>query len=230
MEWQGARKLDVYVQMIGGEQPLRLTSFGIRRICCIDWSPDGQWISFARCDHGVGGVFKVPALGGAERKVTDVTCMETVLASPQWTRDGKSMLLSDRCVPNGPYGIVVFSFATGQKRCLTAPLSNNELDRSLNLSPDGRAVAFLQSTTPGVAEIYVIPLERGTPRQLTTDGKRITQIMWSADGSRIIFSSVRGGTFSDRLWHVSLDGGDIEPETVYSNIGEPVARRAASSF
>ena len=229
--WNGKdqRKLDVYVQMIGGEQPLRLTSSGIRAICCIDWSPDGQWISFVRCDHGVGGVFKVPALGGAERKVTDVTCMETLLGTPQWTRDGKSMLLGDRCVPNGPYGIVVFSFATGQKRCLAAP-SNDAQDSDLNLSPDGRTVAFVRGTTSNTREIYVVPLEGGPPRRLTSDRSRIEQIMWAGDGKRIIFHSIRGGTLSGRLWNVSVDGGEIEPETVYPNIGDSIARRSASSF
>jgi DNA-binding winged helix-turn-helix (wHTH) protein len=57
--WNGKdqNKMDLYVQMIGGEQPLRLTYSGIRNICCLDWSPDGQWISFARWDGDVGGVF-----------------------------------------------------------------------------------------------------------------------------------------------------------------------------
>ena len=219
--WNGKdkRKLDVYVQMIGGEQPLRLTYSGIRQVCCIDWSPDGQWVSFVRCDNGAGGIIKVPALGGVERKVTDVPCIETDLDTPQWTRDGKSMLLGDRCVPNGPYGIVVFSFATGQKRCLTAPPSNNALDSNLNLSPDGRTVAFVRGTTQGMEEIYVVPLEGGSPRRLTADGKRLGQLMWAADGRRIIFHSIRGDTFSDRLWKVAVDGGEIEPETVYPNIG-----------
>jgi Tol biopolymer transport system component/DNA-binding winged helix-turn-helix (wHTH) protein len=229
--WNGKdqRKLDVYVQMIGGQQPLRLTNSGTRIVCCASWSPDGQRISFVRCDHGVGGIFTVPVLGGDERKLTDIPCIEIDLGSPEWTRDGMSMLLADRCVHDGPYGILVFSLATGQKRCLTAPPSNDALDGFWKLSPDGRTVAFLRSTTPGVEEIFVIPLEGGTPRQLTTDGKRITQIMWAADGRRIIFSSVRGGTFSDRLWSVSLDGGQIKPETVYSNIGElsPDGRRVA---
>jgi Tol biopolymer transport system component/DNA-binding winged helix-turn-helix (wHTH) protein len=229
--WNGKeqRKIEIYVQMIGGEQPLRLTYSGVRPICCLAWSPDAQWISFARCDNGVGAVFKVPVLGGAERKVTDVTCMETDLANPAWTLDGKSMLLGDRCVPNGPYGIVVLSLATGQKHCLTAPPSNNALDRSLTLSPDGRTVAFIRATTQGAEEIYIVPLEGGPARRLTSDGNRIGNIMWAADGRRIIFASRRGGTLSNRLWNVSVYGGDIEPETIYPNIGvlSPNGRRVA---
>lgn len=223
----GFANFDIYVQMIGGEQPLRLTWSGVRHICCIGWSPDGQWISFARCRAGVGTIFKVPVLGGPEHKVTDAACWENV--KTWWILDGKSMLLSDRCVPNGPRGIVVFSFATGEKRCLIAPSTNNAMVYSPKISPDGRMVAFLQFTTVGVSEIYVIPLEGGPARRLTADGKWITDLMWAADGKRIIFSSDRGGKLSDRLWEVPLEGGDIKPETIYPNVGSlsPDGRRLA---
>lgn len=215
--WNGKdqNKSDIYVQMIGGEQPLRLTYSGIRNICCLDWSPDGQWISFARWDGDVGGVFIIPALGGPERKLADVTSMEGYLGGPTWTLDGKALLLGDRCVPDGPYGIVVFSLATGQKHCLSAPPSNNGMDYDLNLSPDGGTVAFVRSNnTAGAGEIYVVPLEGGVARQLTSDGNGIGDIMWAADGKRIIFNGYRGGYIDDRLWQVSIEGGEIEPETV----------------
>lgn len=228
----GFAKFDIYVQMIGGERPLRLTWSGVGptddpHICCLAWSPDGQWISFARCRAGSGTIFKVPVLGGPEHKVTDAACWEHVRT--WWTLDGKSMLLNDRCVPNGPRGIVVFSFATGEKRCLIAPSSNNAMVYSPKISPDGRMVAFLQFTTVGVSEIYVIPLEGGGARRLTADGKWITDLMWAADGKRIIFSSDRGGRLSERLWEVPMEGGDIKPETIYPNVGSlsPDGRRIA---
>jgi Tol biopolymer transport system component len=229
--WNGPdqNKIDAYVQMIGGDQPLRLTYSGTRRICCLSWSPDGQRISFARCDNDAGAVYTVPVLGGPERKLTDVTCMEFDLGIPQWTPDGKFLLLADRCVPNGPYGIVAFSLETGEKHCVTAPPSPNEVDAGFKLSPNGRMVAFLRNTTPGVDEIYIVPVARGTPRQLTSDGQRILAIMWAADGKRIIFLSRRGGFLSDRLRQVSVEGGEIKPETVYPHFGtlSPDGQRVA---
>jgi Tol biopolymer transport system component len=44
-------------------------------------------------------------------------------------------------------------------------------------------------------------------------------MMWAADGKRIIFYSSRGGYLGDRLWQVSIEGGEVEPETVYPHIG-----------
>jgi Tol biopolymer transport system component/DNA-binding winged helix-turn-helix (wHTH) protein len=219
--WNGPdqNKLDVYVQMIGGEQPVRLTYSGARRICCLDWSSDGERISFVRCNHDAGAVYTVPALGGAELKLTDVTCREFYMGTPTWTLDGKSMLLVDHCVPDGPYGIVMFTLETGQKRCLTAPASNDAEDSGLHLSPDGRSVAFVQSPKMSdIGAIYVIPLEGGTPRQLTS-GNPVTDMMWAADGKRIVFLSQQGYTPSDRLWQISLEGGRVEPETVYQHLG-----------
>ena len=227
--WKGEdqKQYDIYIQMIGGEKPLRLTWSGAKHICCIGWSPDGQWISFARCNPDGGTIFKVPVLGGPEHKVTDAACLDD--ARTWWSPDGNFMLHSDRCVPNGPHGLVVFSFETGEKRCLIAPPVENTVVYWPKLSPDGRTVAFLQSTTAGVSDIYVIPLNGGQARRLTSDGKWITDLMWAADGQRIVFSSERGGRFSERRWQVPVKGGEIEPETIYPNIGvlSPDGRRLA---
>ena len=222
--WNGPdqNKVDIYVQPIGGEDPVRLTFSGARHICCLAWSPDGQRISFVRCDNGVGTVYTVPALGGSERKLTDVTCSEFDTGAPAWTIDGKSLLLLDRCVPGKPIGVVVFSPETGQRHCLTMPSSNDTSDDGLSLSPDGRTVAFRRfSLTSFVDEIWIIPLQGGTPRRLTADGNLIMRMMWAADGRRIIFLSTRGGGgwHFDRLWNVSIAGGEIQPETAYPHFG-----------
>jgi serine/threonine protein kinase len=75
--WNGENpmKWDLYVQLVGGEKPVRITHTSGGSIYCAAWSPDGREIAFGRCDdHGGAGVFVVPALGGPERKLTDVVC------------------------------------------------------------------------------------------------------------------------------------------------------------
>ncbi len=111
--WDGENpvKGDLYVQLVGADRPLRLTHTQSGYICCGDWSPDGQQIAFGRCRDDAGGVYVVPALGGAERKLTDVTCPFGEAGQPKWTADGKSLVIVDSCVPDAPRGIMLFSLA-----------------------------------------------------------------------------------------------------------------------
>ncbi|MEA2538787.1 MAG: hypothetical protein QOH35_153 [Acidobacteriaceae bacterium] len=218
--WYGENpgKGDLYVQMVGGEKPLRLTHTASGFSCCADWSPDGREITFGRCDDNGGGVFTVPALGGPERKLTNVECPFGDAGYPKWMGDGKTLLLVDRCVPGGPRGIMVFSLETGEKRCLTAPPAASDFgDSSPVLSPDQKMVAFLRGSTVGTPDLLTLALSGGDPRQLTHEGTARWDPMWSSDGQRIIFDSTRSGLF--RVWQVPAAGGAVKPEIVYPGTG-----------
>jgi DNA-binding winged helix-turn-helix (wHTH) protein len=124
--WDGVERThyDIYVQLVGGDTPLQLTHHksgdgvpGPPR-----WSPDGREIAFARCNSERDGVYTIPALGGAERRLTNSPCRDWVAGRPSWTPDSKAMVMLDQCTPGGPRGVVLFSFATGEKRCLVPDL------------------------------------------------------------------------------------------------------------
>jgi Tol biopolymer transport system component/DNA-binding winged helix-turn-helix (wHTH) protein len=218
--WDGENPVrgDLYVQLVGGEKPLRLTHTGSGFTCCADWSRDGRQIAFGRCDDNGGGIFIVPALGGTERKLTDVICPLGDAGHPKWIADGKSLLLIDRCEPDGPSGIVAFSLETGEKRCLShPPLSGWPGDSFPALSPDGRTVAFVRSSTAGTRELYTVALSGGNLHQITHEGTAGLNFMWSSDGQHIVFNSGRSGLF--RVWRVAAAGGDVKLETVYPGSG-----------
>lgn len=221
--WDGENppKGDLYVQLVGAEKPLRLTHTQSGYICCADWSPDGQEISFGRCTDDGGGVYVVPALGGVERKLTDVACSSIFGQAGQakWTTDGRSLVLVDSCTPAAPLGIMVFAIATGEKRCVTAPPSYADPgDAAIALSPDHKTIAFSRTITLGFDEIYTVELSGKNLRQLTHDGHGIAHpLMWTPDGRYVVFGSGRSGVF--RPWRVPSEGGAIEPETVYPRVG-----------
>jgi hypothetical protein len=100
----------LYVQLVGGDQPLQLTHDRTALICCANWSPDGRQIAFGRCDDHGGGIYIVPALGGEEWKVTDVKCTSGEAGWPNWTADGRSIVIADECKSGDPPGIVLFSY------------------------------------------------------------------------------------------------------------------------
>ena len=218
--WDGENpgKGDVYVQLVGGDKPLRLTHTQSGFTCCVAWSPDGTQIAFGRCQDGAGGVYIVPGLGGPERKLSDVICPFGDAGQPQWTADGKSLILADSCVPNGPRGIVLFSLETGAKRCLHEPGPFSDAgDLHPALSPDHETVAFEETVNlEQNIEIDTVKLADDHFKQLTHDGPAYhIPLMWTPDGRHIVFGSNRSGA----LLRVSTVDGVIEPETAYPNIG-----------
>jgi Tol biopolymer transport system component len=217
--WTGpeGRRSDLYVQVVGRETPLRLTHITSGFLDTPQWSSDGREIAFTWCGGTSEGVYLVPALGGAERKLTGIDCGYGFAGSPIWTLDSQHMLLIDRCRPAGPHGIVLFSFATGKKQCLTAPDSVNADDFFPALSPDGTTVAFARVTSVGVSEIYLVPVSGGTPRRLTSENHGVGPLMWTPDGRYIVFESDRG--LLARIWRVPAAGGPIEPEMRYPRVG-----------
>lgn len=68
------------------------------------------------------------------------------------------------------------------------------------VSPDGRTVAFARYSQDTSANVYVVPLSGGEPRQLTLDKASIFGIAWTSDAD-LVLSSDRGGSF--RLWRLS---------------------------
>jgi Tol biopolymer transport system component/DNA-binding winged helix-turn-helix (wHTH) protein len=230
--WDGTqrKRYDIYVQLVGSAMPLRLTYSKSGLVGYPAWSPDGREIAFTRCDDGKseGGVYVVPALGGGERKLTTVGCVDTLPGPLAWLADGQEMLMIDHCSADGPFGVVLFSLATGGKQCLTnsgSPSSSDSAYR-FSLAPDGRTIAFTRKVASVCCNIYTVSLFGGTPRLLTADTQmgcnslsefRCGALMWTPDGKSIVFVSNRATLPS--LWKVSSNGGAIERETTYPTIG-----------
>ncbi|HEV2862378.1 MAG TPA: DPP IV N-terminal domain-containing protein, partial [Pyrinomonadaceae bacterium] len=83
------------------------------------------------------------------------------------------------------------------------------------LSPDGRWVAY-QVTTPDPAanrnrtQVYVIPINGGEPKQLTSGASNAMTPRWSPDGRKLAY--VTGG----QIWTMDPDGSDKKQLTKLS--------------
>jgi Tol biopolymer transport system component len=218
--WDGVERIypDIYVQLVGGDTPLQLTHHksGDGVPGPPQWSPDGRGIAFARCDGERDGVYTVPALGGPERRLTNSPCRDWAAGQPSWTPDSKAMVMLDQCSPGGPRGVVLFSFATGEKRCLAAGSFGDFADDDA-LSPDGRTVAFSHFADTGNSEIYAVPLSGEAPRRIVLEPDGVWNLMWTLDSKYIVFYSSRGNMV--HAWRVPAAGGPIEPEMVYPGVG-----------
>jgi Tol biopolymer transport system component len=71
--WNGEKQdnADIYVKVVGSGPPLRLTTDADADFSPA-WSPAGDVIAFVRVHGRAGELRVVPALGGPERKLSDV--------------------------------------------------------------------------------------------------------------------------------------------------------------
>jgi DNA-binding winged helix-turn-helix (wHTH) protein len=136
--WDGENgdNFDVYVQMIGGERPLRLTN-DPRPDVSPTWSPDGRYIAFARISEGNSSVHIVPSLGGHERRLADMYSIMSDDRALDWSSDGKFLVATARSLPGDPDSLFLISAESGEKTRLTWPPMQFGDDGCPAFSPDG---------------------------------------------------------------------------------------------
>jgi Tol biopolymer transport system component len=80
---------------------------------------------------------------------------------------------------------------------------------SMNLSPDGRRLATSR-TIQGNQDVWVFDVTRGVPSRFTFDTSGDNAPVWSSDGQRIIFRSLRTGAY-DFFEKPASGAGDEQP-------------------
>ncbi|MEQ8748891.1 MAG: hypothetical protein RIC52_03865, partial [Amphiplicatus sp.] len=77
---------------------------------------------------------------------------------------------------------------------------------NVDVSPDGRTIAF-----DLLGDIYTMPISGGTPVRIAAGLPFEMQPKFSPDGSKIAFTSDRGG--GDNIWIMDRDGSDMRQVT-----------------
>jgi len=218
--------LDIYVKLIGGGPPIRLTSDP-----ALDkfpaWSPDGRSIAFIRVRGDKEEVILIPALGGPERRLAQISPdlpAELLVKHPylSWSPDSKYLVTVDRASPEEPPGLFSLSVTTGEKRRLITPPAPALADFNPAVSPDGRALAFVRLISTGNTQLYVLPLSEdcrptSEARRLDLPQPWVESPAWTADGREIVCSAGPqwvGGM----LWRVSVS--DSEKPVSLASLGK----------
>ena len=202
---------DIFVKQVDGEALVQLTSTAVPEQAPA-WSPDGRQIAFTRAAEGI---FVISPLGGGERKVAD-TRAARLLKTMAWTPDGRSLIVSEMTSPVCA-SLFVISIATGQKTRLTSPPEPSIGDGWPAVSRDGTTVAFARYSQDTSANIYLVRVSGGEPRQVTADKASIFGLAWATD-TELVFSSNRSG--SSRLWRISTEASSTAPITELNIAGE----------
>ena len=196
--WDGPdeKNRDIYVKLVGPGEPLQITSDPLWEDSPA-WSTDGRLIAFQRSESGSIGVFVVPALGGAERKVATI---ESLGAQPRprgnlaWTPDGKWIAVGGRPSDEKSIGIWLIALDGSERRRLTEVGAFDAGHTTPAFSPDGRHLAFIRALKNASNAIYVLPLSptlepAGRPTPLTSEFWNIQGLAWTSDGSGLVFSA-----------------------------------------
>jgi Tol biopolymer transport system component/DNA-binding winged helix-turn-helix (wHTH) protein len=217
--WQGRRDAvsHIYVKLIGEGKPVQLTS-GPASDSSPAWSADGRMIAFLRNLNGTTGIYTIPALGGAERKVTQGQFTYYVEGSNEgmiddrvtWSPDGRFLAVSERQAQKDSSSLSLISVENGDRLVLTKPPNAQTWDADPVFSPDGRLLLFTRHTGAYHGGLYLLDLAAGyrptgDPRLLETGN--IDGATWTANGSEIIYAAADDFGEDEHLMRIPARAG-----------------------
>jgi serine/threonine protein kinase len=167
-------------------------------------NPDGQKVAYSVWEHNQNPIYIIGIDGGAPERVCE-DCGNAV----SWSPDGTKILY----LAGHPTAIYALDVASGSKSpFLSKP--GYQFDQA-QISPDGRAVAFVVRISAGQSQIVLAPLRSGVAAQ---SNEWISAVVgtgwndkprWSADGRTIYFYSTRDGF--PCIWRQRLKPGSLQP-------------------
>jgi len=214
-------KFDIWVQQVSGGDPVQITK-GPGHHWEPDWSPDGRNIAY-RSEEGDGGIYVVPALGGAglEHRIAPFGYY------PRWSPDSSQVLFQthfsdiDACnrfyvaeLDGGPPREVLAEFLAQNKLCAA----------SAAWYPDGKRITVWVGSPSPTPTFWTVPIVGGpginldittaVQRELAqASGNKAGQqfgeysFSWSPSGNAIYFE--RGYQGAKNIWKMTVDPGTL---------------------
>ncbi len=184
----------VYTVPATGGTPKRVTAKGPSYLH--GWSPDGQWLVYVGERNDEFDVYKVPASGGAEIRLTTAPGLDD---GPEYTPDGAYIYFNS--VRSGKMQIWRMRPDGSDQRQITDDGFNNWFP---HVSPDGKWIVYLSFTAdvaPNDHPFYkhvllrLMPVAGGASKVIAYayGGQGTINVpSWSPDGKRLAFVSNSG--------------------------------------
>jgi Tol biopolymer transport system component/DNA-binding winged helix-turn-helix (wHTH) protein len=217
-----AGNADLWKQRLADPDPIRLTTTEASE-SQPQWSPDGESIVF-RSERDGGGLYLIPANGGAERLVSPFGY------DPAWSPDGTLILFKRSVVlPDSPT-----IYVAGLDGKPPRPVRPDVLGQFSALHaawhPDGRRISIWGTIGKRPAQFLTLPLDGGPPTRPRLSA-RVRQDLSSVSAGRFVWA--RSGRYiyfegraddTQNVWRVTVDPSTEEwgdgPERLTTGAGE----------
>lgn len=162
------------------------------------WSPDGKWILFESERGRQTDLWVVPAAGGDAIRLTDDPAVERVIG---WRGGSQHVAFT---IEGGSGSVHAVPIAGGEERQLTPDSVTVDYFQA---STDGSQIAFTSRRTGSVLDIWVMQSDGGEPRLLASPQADNARLLWSPDGTHLLFSGTAGGTLDP--WIIEVATGAL---------------------
>ena len=219
----------IFVQHVGSTSSLRVTN-GAAHDWQPDWSPDGRLIVF-RSERDGGGLYVVPALGGAERRISSFGYR------PRWSSDGSLILFQD-VFPRETHVLLRGQYVVGldgspPRRVLAAQIASmlDDVDAT-DWFPGSQRISVWGQVRGSRHGLVTFSLAGGTAvrsalgksveEELRASPVDFRQFRWSPTGRALYLEGISKGVRS--LWKVDTDPATLRwisgPERLTTGPGE----------
>jgi Tol biopolymer transport system component/DNA-binding winged helix-turn-helix (wHTH) protein len=216
-EWTGEQDFtafDLYVKTIGNENLLRLTKDPAVHLAPT-WSPDGTQIAFQRVAKNGGGIYVVPAQGGAVRKLRSTNASFDRSMHVSWSPNGKTIAFADSPFPGGHKRLQLLSLETLQ----STPIEHDDkcVEEVLPaFSPDGKQLAYACSLSSREGEfgLSIATADGRVPRIIKESSGWLKALEWLPDSRTLLFAESHTGAEHVLLRELDLAKGSVRERMV----------------
>jgi len=192
----------LYIMNADGSRPRKLIDGSSPR-----WSPDGTRIAFVAKGEPSGSQIFVRYMD-AEGATTQITRLTRAPGSIAWSPDGKWIAFT-QLVPKEERWAVEGKVSALKPRGAEWTAAPRVVER-LDYRQDRQGF-----TQAGEQQLFIVPAEGGTPRQITNDQWGAGSPEWTPDGRTIIFSSGPRVEQPEYVWRESeIYAVDVETGSI----------------